>query len=98
MKKSKFIPESEKKPPPKKEVLGLIGIEIFTDNTYNFILPINKQGQLKINPEFIRGKLNELVNHINDNIVINKIINLQNKAKVLDANGRPIMTINKDPN
>ena len=96
--KSNFIPKSQKKPPPKKEVVGLIGIEIYTDNTYNFILPLDKHGRLKINPEFIRGKLNELVNHINDNIVINKIINLQNKAKVLDASGKPIMSINQDPN
>lgn len=92
--KSKFIPKSQKKPEPKKEVLGQVIIEVYKDNTFVFLV------DKKLSPEYVRARLNELLNVVTDNILLNKTVNtineLQNQAKILGADGLPIMSLNQD--
>ena len=90
MKKSKFIPASQKKPPPKKEVLGQIVIEVYNDNTHSIIV------SKTIHPEFARLRLMEYAFAVGDRIALMKMKEMQERAKVLGANGQPIMSINQD--
>ena len=88
--KSKFIPKSQKKPPPKKEVVGQIVIEVYNDNTHSIIV------SKTIHPEFARLRLMEYAFAIGDRIVLMKMKEMQGRAKVLDVSGKPIMSINQE--